>query len=73
MLWASFNPQRYLGAVWLLVWLEFTHGVLDDIYLIWRGYDTVGYLIFIAIHLVIIVTGVIFVRQTKAEAMRSST
>jgi hypothetical protein len=37
MLWASFNPRRYLGAVWLLVWLEFTHGVLDDIYLIWRG------------------------------------
>jgi hypothetical protein len=73
MLWASFNPRRYLGAVWLLVWLEFTHGVLDDIYLIWRGYDTVGYLIFIAIHLIIIVTGVIFVRQAEAEAMRSST
>lgn len=73
MLWASFNPQRYLGAVWLLVWLEFTHGVLDDIYLIWRGYDRVGYLIFIAIHLMIIVTGVIFVRQAEAEAMRSST
>lgn len=67
MLWASFNPRRYLGAVWLLVWLEFTHGVLDDIYLIWRGYDMIGYLIFIAIHLAIIVTGVLFVRQAEAE------
>lgn len=67
MLWASFNPRRYLGAVWLLVWLEFTHGVLDDIYLIWRGYDMVGYLVFIAIHLAIIVTGVLFVRQAEAE------
>lgn len=68
MLWASFNPRRYLGAVWLLVWLEFTHGVLDDIYLIWRGYDIVGYLAFIVVHLIIIVTGVLFVRQAETAA-----
>jgi hypothetical protein len=68
MLWASRNPRRYLGAVWLLVWLEFTHGVLDDIYLIARGYDAVGYLVFIAIHLAIIVTGVLFARQAEAES-----
>ncbi|MCC6148177.1 MAG: BphX family protein [Anaerolineaceae bacterium] len=68
MLWASRNPRRYLGAVWLLVWLEFTHGVLDDIYLIVRGYDTVGYLIFIAIHLAIITTGVLFARQAEAKS-----
>ena len=67
MLWASRNPRRYLGAVWLLVWLELLHGVLDDIYLIARGYDAVGYLIFIAIHLAIIVTGVLFARQAEAE------
>jgi hypothetical protein len=62
------NPRRYLGAVWLLVWLELLHGVLDDIYLIARGYDMVGYLVFIAIHLAIIVTGVLFGRQAEAEA-----
>ncbi len=67
MLWASRNPRRYLGAVWLLVWLELLHGVLDDIYLIARGYDAVGYLVFIIIHLIIIVTGVLFVRQAEAE------
>lgn len=67
MLWASRNPRRYLGAVWLLVWLELLHGVLDDIYLIARGYDMVGYLVFIAIHLTIIVTGVLFGRQAEAE------
>ncbi len=39
MLWASRNPRRYLGAVWLLVWLELLHGVLDDIYLIANGYE----------------------------------
>lgn len=67
MLWASRNPRRYLGAVWLLVWLELLHGVLDDIYLIARGYDMIGYLVFIAIHLAIIVTGVMFGRQAEAE------
>ncbi len=68
MLWASRNPRRYLGAVWLLVWLEFLHGVLDDIYLIARGYDTVGYIVFIVIHLIIIGTGVLFGRQAEAES-----
>jgi len=67
-LWASRNPRRYLGATWLLVWLEFTHGVLDDIYLIARGYDAVGYAVFIAIHLIIIATGVLFARQAEREA-----
>lgn len=41
--------------------------MLDDIYLIVRGYDTVGYLVFIAVHLAIIVTGVLFVRQAERE------
>lgn len=68
MLWASRNPRRYLGAVWLLVWLELLHGVADDIYLIARGYDTGGYIAFIVIHLLIIVTGVLFVREAEAEA-----
>ena len=68
MLWASRNPRRYLGAAWLLVWLEFMHGVLDDIYLIARGYDAVGYGVFIVVHIVIIVTGVLAARAAEAEA-----
>ncbi|MBM4460627.1 MAG: hypothetical protein FJ011_23185 [Chloroflexi bacterium] len=68
MLWAARNPRRYLGAVWLLVWLELLHGVLDDIYLIARGYDAGGYIAFIVIHLLIIVTGVLFGRQGEREA-----
>lgn len=66
MLWASFNPRRYLGAVWLLVWLELLHGVVDDIYLIANGFSA-GYIGFIVVHLVIIVTGVVFARQAEAE------
>lgn len=67
MLWALRNPRRHLGAVWLLVWLVLLQGVLDDIYLIARGYDMIGYLVFIAIHLAIIITGVVFGRQAEAE------
>ena len=67
MLWASRSPARFLGAVWLIVWLELLHGVVDDIYLITRGYDAGGYIAFIVIHLIIIATGVIFARQAQAE------
>ena len=68
MLWASTNPRRYLGAAWLIVWLELLHGVVDDIYLIANGFSAVQYIPFIAIHLIIIVTGILFVRQAEAEA-----
>lgn len=67
MLWASRNPAKYLGAVWLIVWLELLHGVVDDIYLIARGFDAASYIVFIVIHLIIIVTGVLFARQAQAE------
>lgn len=67
LLWASRNPLKYLGAVWLVVWLEIWYGIADDVYLIARGYDAVGYIVFIVIHLAIIVTGVMFARQAQAE------
>ena len=67
MLWASRNPRKYLGAVWLLVWLEFMHGVVDDLYLIANGFSAGFYIGFIAVHLIIIVTGIRLVRQAEAE------
>ncbi len=70
-LWASRQPQKHVSAALLMVWLEFTHGVLDDIYLIARGYDAAGYITFIVIHLIIIVTGLLFSRQTEAKTAGS--
>ncbi len=67
MLWASRDPLKYLGAVWLIVWLELLHGVVDDVYLIANGYDAVGYIIFIVVHLIIIGTGVMFARQVSIQ------
>lgn len=66
-LWASRKPAKYASAAILLVWLEFTHGVLDDIFLIARGYEAGGYIAFIVIHLLIIATGIWAVRRTEAE------
>lgn len=67
MLWAARNPRRYLGAAWLIVWLELLHGVVDDIYLIANGFSPAGYIPFIAVHLAIIVTGILFARQAERE------
>lgn len=70
MLWASRDPLKYIGAVWLIVWLEFVHGVLDDIYLIANGFSAAEYIAFIVIHFIIIGTGVLFARQASAQAMQ---
>lgn len=72
MLWASRDPAKYLGAVWLLVWLELLHGVVDDIYLIANGFSAPGYSAFIIVHLIIIVTGVLFARQAADQAPQSA-
>jgi hypothetical protein len=66
-LWASRDPLKYLGAVWIIVLMEFLHGVVDDAFLIARGYDAMSYIIFIVIHFVIIVTGVMFAREASAK------
>ena len=68
MLWASRDPLKYLGAVWLLVWLELLHGVFDDIFLIARGYNAAEYIAFIVVHFIIISTGIVFVRQAAAQS-----
>ena len=70
MLWAARDPFYYRATVWLVVWLEVWHGVVGDLYLIANGYDAVGYAIFILIHLVIIITGILFLRQTESAAAR---
>ena len=71
MLWASRDAGKYIGAVWLIVWLELLHGVIDDVYLIANGFNAAEYIPFIVIHLIIIVTG-IWVAQ-KAQVATSTT
>ena len=54
--------------VWLIVALELVRGIFDDIYMITQGYAAPVYIAFIVLHLVIIVTGITFVRQTDGVA-----
>ena len=67
LLWASREPLKHLSIVWLVIWFDVFRGVVDDLFLIARGYDTMGYIIFIVIHLIIIVTGAMFAREASAK------
>jgi hypothetical protein len=74
MLWASRDAGKYRAAVWLIVWLELLHGVVDDVYLIANGFNAAEYIPFIVIHVIIIVTGVRFARETVVRsAVREAT
>lgn len=56
-------PLQALSLVYTVIGLEIVRGVLDDIYMITRGYPVGFYIGFIAVHLLIIVTGLAFSRQ----------
>lgn len=68
-LYASRTPEKSGLLVLTLVWAEVFRGVLADALWIARGYSASSYLPFILLHLIIIVTGVLFLRQ---EATRTS-
>lgn len=67
LLYASRDSLKNIPLVWLIVALEIVRGILDDIYMIVQGYAAPFYIGFIILHLIIVVTGVVFVRQAQAE------
>ena len=67
LLWASRNPLKHLNLVWLVIWLEAIRGVADDFYLVARGYSFMFYSGFTLIHIVIIISGFILVRQVSTQ------
>jgi hypothetical protein len=64
---ASRAPLQNSIMAWVIIWAEVFRGIVGDVIWITRGYDAGSYIVFIAIHLAIILTGVVFLRQTKAE------
>ncbi len=64
---ASQAPVQNRIMAWTLIWAEVFRGVVGDVIWITRGYDAASYAIFIVIHLIIIVTGVVLVRQAQAK------
>jgi hypothetical protein len=64
---AAREPARNRIMAWTIIWAEVFRGIVADAIWITRGYAVASYAIFIVIHLIIIVSGVVFVRQTQAE------
>lgn len=64
---ASREPAKNRIMAWTIVWAEVFRGIVADAIWIARGYSFSSYAIFIVIHLIIIATGVVFVRQAQAE------
>ena len=67
LLYASRRPRQHLTLVGLLVALEVVRGILDDLYMIARGYNPAFMAGFIVLHLLIIVPGIAFARQVQGE------
>jgi hypothetical protein len=60
-------PFQALSLVYTVIGLEIVRGILDDVYMMVRGYSVGFYLGFITIHLLIIVTGLAFSGQRTGE------
>ena len=63
---ASKAPIENRIMAWFIIWAEVFRGAVADAIWIARGYSA-SYYIFIAIHLVIILTGIVFLRQANAK------
>lgn len=64
---ASQAPLKNRIMVWVIVGAEIFRGVLADAIWIAQGYAASSYIGFIVIHLLIIATGVLFLRQAQAS------
>lgn len=68
MVYASRDPLRNRVMVWTIIWAEVFRGVVADLIWIMRGYAAASYIPFIIVHIIIIATGLIFLRQESAKA-----
>ena len=64
LLIASRIPEQARALVWTVIGIELVKGPVYDIYMIARGYELAAFIVWIAIHSVIIVTGIFSLRRT---------
>lgn len=67
LLWASREPLRHTGVVWLVVLVEALRGILADVLWIVDGFSPWIYSGWVIIHAAIIVAGVLSVRQARSD------
>ncbi|MBZ0204177.1 MAG: BphX family protein [Ignavibacteria bacterium] len=72
LIYCSRDPLKHLTIVYLVIWLEIVRGIIDDIYMIARGYGAGFYIGFIMFHIAVIVTGYLFAKKAKTENAISS-
>lgn len=73
LLVASRDPLRNVLVAQLVILIEATRGIVDDVYLLARGYAPAFALGWIAIHAAVIATGLVAIRRERASAQRQGT
>lgn len=68
LVYFSRDPGRHVALVWTVIGLEAVRGIVDDLYLIGRGYDPILYIGWIVIHLVVILTGLAALKRMRTGA-----
>lgn len=66
LLFASTSPRLATALVWAVIAIEFARGVAYDLYMIASGYPVAVYAPWLAIHAVVIVTGILALRAARA-------
>ena len=67
LLIASRHRAWAAGVVWTVIAIEVSRGILADSIMIVRGIEVAGYLVWIAIHSTVIVTGLRAIRAARRE------
>jgi hypothetical protein len=65
LLIASRTPLQARALVWTVIGIEFMRGIVNDMYMFWRGYDFTVLTIWLVIHTLIIVTGLFSLRRSS--------
>ena len=73
LLIASRVPDQAKVLVWTVIGIELARGIVDDIYMIARGYDLKVTITWIVIHTVIIVTGLLALKSSRSAAGQTVT
>ncbi len=68
LLIATRRRELAAGAIWTVLAIEVGRGVIADTYMIARGIHVAGYLVWIVIHSVVIVTGLLALRADRTLA-----
>jgi len=72
LLYFSRQPARNVALAWTVIALEVVRSIVDDVYLLVRGADPGFYGVWIAIHLIIIVSGLWAIHSAKRDTSVSA-